>query len=189
MVFPIISLASLCAAALRRRSFRGRSRGSAPSVLPLSRLALTRRCACRRARDRRSSTVSTVPPSLLLGPHSRFVGHEGIALHRVCRHHDVVIQSLEKQLVPVARPHRVRAAAVRDLPFAALVRKGSHINLVGPRLVGRIGHPPPVGRKRGGRSSAGVCRKTSGFPARSPAPSLSSGTVHRSICGFRILIP
>src|ERR1700686_3999778 len=32
----------------------------------------------------------------------------------------------------------------------------------------------------GYRSSAGVCRKTSGFPAANPALSLSSGRVHRS---------
>jgi hypothetical protein len=36
--------------AVRRRSFRGRSLGSASSGLPLSRQALTQRCACRRAR-------------------------------------------------------------------------------------------------------------------------------------------
>ena len=41
-------------AAVRQRSFRGRSLGSAPSALPLPRLALRRRCACRRARDQRS---------------------------------------------------------------------------------------------------------------------------------------
>ena len=55
---------------------------------------------------------------------------------------------LEKQIVPAARPHRVNAAAVRDLPLAAFVRKGSHVNLVCARFVGRIGQPSPVGRKR-----------------------------------------
>src|ERR1700692_4470336 len=38
-------------AAVRQRSFRGRSLGSAPSALPLSRLALLRRCVYRRARE------------------------------------------------------------------------------------------------------------------------------------------
>jgi DNA-binding XRE family transcriptional regulator len=33
------------------------------------------------------------------------------------------------------------------LPFPALVRKGSNINLEGPRLIGRLGHPSAVGRK------------------------------------------
>src|ERR1017187_7007244 len=41
-------------AELRRRSFRERSRGFAPSVLLPSRLASTRRCACRPARDQSS---------------------------------------------------------------------------------------------------------------------------------------
>ena len=81
--------------AVRRRSSLGRSRGSAPSALPLSRRALTRRCACRRAQDRRSY-APMAPADLLLRPHSRLVGHEGIALHRIRRHHDVVIQSLER---------------------------------------------------------------------------------------------
>ena len=73
------------------------------------------------------------------------------------------------------------AAAVRDLPLAALVRKGSHVNS-GRSPTHRKRRPATARRekRKGSRSSAGVCRKTSGFPARSPAPSLSSGTVHKS---------
>ena len=40
VVLPIIWLALLCAAELRQKSFRGKSRGFAPSGLPLSLLAL-----------------------------------------------------------------------------------------------------------------------------------------------------
>ena len=55
---------------------------------------------------------------LPVGSQPRFIGHEGIVLHRISRHHDVVVQSLEKKLVSVARPHRVPTVA--DLAHAAL---------------------------------------------------------------------
>src|SRR4029077_3923539 len=56
----------------------------------------------------------TLPP-ICFSDHARgFVGHEGIAIYRIRCHHDVVVQSLEKQLASVARPPRVRAATVRD---------------------------------------------------------------------------
>ena len=41
---------------------------------------------------------------LLLGPHARFVGYEGIALHSVRRCLDVVIQRFEKQLASAIYP-------------------------------------------------------------------------------------
>src|SRR5215831_11332779 len=42
-----------------------------------------------------------------LGPQPRLIRDEGIALHRVTRHHDVVIQGLEEQLASLVRPHRI----------------------------------------------------------------------------------
>jgi hypothetical protein len=39
-------------------------------------------------------------PKHLRGPQPRLVCQERIALHRICRRHDVVIQSHEEQLVP-----------------------------------------------------------------------------------------
>ena len=57
----------------------------------------------------REIDVKDAPADLLLRSQPRLVGHKGIALHRIGRHHDVAIQCLEKQLVPVVHPNLNRS--------------------------------------------------------------------------------
>src|ERR1700739_2462900 len=86
---------------------------------------------------------------LLFGPRLWFVGGEQVARSRIAGYHNPVVRRPEEQIVSVPRPLGVRTAAVRDLPFPATVRERPHIDLVAPRIVGRIGHPPAVRRKSG----------------------------------------
>src|SRR5262249_51287858 len=54
-----------------------------------------------------------------LGPHAGLRWHEGVTLHCVRRHHDLVVPVAEKQLARVVRPLWVHTPAAGDLPFTA----------------------------------------------------------------------
>ena len=147
MVWPIISLALPCAVGLRRRSFRERSRGSAPSVLPMSRPALTRRCACRPARDH--SCVRSDVRDSLFGPHTRLIGHKRVALYRVADQHDLVLLGCGKTIrahfaTTLGTSRRCSRFATCRLCPETHARKSER-----SRFVRSIGHPSPVRREGG----------------------------------------
>ena len=62
-----------------------------------------------------------------VGPNSRLIRYKRISLHGVRSDHNPIVAGSKEQVVPVARPGRIRASLVRNLPLAASIRKSPHI--------------------------------------------------------------
>src|SRR5438445_659517 len=82
-------------------------------------------------------------------PKPGLAGNEGIAGYAVLHHHDPIVRGLEEYFPRRLRPGDVYPPSCRNERFASRTRKRPDIDFVDARLIGTVGDPASVGRKRG----------------------------------------
>src|SRR6516164_10209691 len=62
-----------------------------------------------------------------VGPYSRLIADERVALHGIRRDHDSIVLGAEEQLASIARPHRI--CPVADEPPVAAIGERAYVDL------------------------------------------------------------